>query len=111
MALALAPRRRDGVARRMDVGGGSYAGGMVSGGESGPGRVPTWRDGVELPAAQKAELTPEQLRQYLDDSLVRDLAEIDAMPETLRSRVLAMVDQAWERIEARIATQEGRRVS
>jgi len=95
------------------VGGGSYADDMASGEqwEPGPGRVPTWRDGVELSAAQKAQLTPEQLQQYLDDSVVRDLAEIETMPEPLRSRVRAMVDQARERTEARIAAQEGRRAS
>ncbi|HET9655705.1 MAG TPA: hypothetical protein VFP72_10150 [Kineosporiaceae bacterium] len=79
--------------------------------EPGPGRVPTWRDGVELSAAQKAELTPEQLQQYLADSVIRDLAEIETMPEPMRSRVRALVDQARERIEARIAQQEGRRAS
>jgi hypothetical protein len=98
---------------RTNVGGGSYPGDMASGEqwEPGPGRVPTWRDGVELSAAQKAQLTPEQLQQYLDDSVVRDLAEIETMPEPLRSRVRAMVDQARERTEARISAQEGRRAS
>jgi hypothetical protein len=96
-----------------NVGGGSYPDGMASGGEwePGPGRVPTWRDGVELSAAQKTQLTPEQSQQYLDDSVVRDLAEIETMPEPLRARVRAMVDQARERTEARIAEQEGRRAS
>lgn len=75
--------------------------------ESGQERVPTWRDGVELSAAQKTALTPEQLRQYTDDSVVKDLAEIDAMPEPLRSRVRALVDRSREHAEARIAAQEG----
>jgi hypothetical protein len=80
-------------------------------GRPGPGRVPTWRDGVELSAAQKAGLTPEQLQQFLDDSVVRDLAEIDAMPEPLRSRVRALVEQSRARVEARIAEREGRQAS
>jgi hypothetical protein len=79
--------------------------------EPGPGRVPTWRDGVELSAEQKAALTPEQLRQFLDDSVVRDLAEIETMPEPMRSRVRAMVDQVRARVEVRIAEREGRQAS
>src|SRR4051812_13895174 len=43
-------------------------------------RVPTWRDGVLLSPQQVALLTPDQLQQYLDDSVVRDLAEIEQMP-------------------------------
>ncbi|HET9653916.1 MAG TPA: hypothetical protein VFP72_01065 [Kineosporiaceae bacterium] len=52
--------------------------------------------------AGRTTMTPERLQQYLDDSVVRDLAEIEAMPEPLRSRVRAMVDRARERTEARI---------
>jgi len=74
-------------------------------------RVPTWRDGVFLTAEEMARLTPEQLRQYLDDSVVRDLAEIEAMPEPARSRVRLMVARARARVEARIAAEEGRQVS
>jgi hypothetical protein len=74
-------------------------------------RVPTWRDGVELTAAQKAALTPEQLAQYQDDSVVWDLTEIDQMPEPIRDRVRALVDRARARVEERIAQVEGRQAS
>jgi hypothetical protein len=77
----------------------------------GPGRVPTWRDGVVLSAEEKALLTPEQLRQYLDDSVLRDLAEIDAMPEPARSRVRQLVADARARVKARIAGTDGRQAS
>lgn len=74
-------------------------------------RVPTWGDGVLLTAEQKAALTPEQLSQYLDDSVVRDLAEIEDMPEPMRSRVRHMVESARARAEAQIAAVEGRQAS
>ena len=51
----------------------------------GGGRVPTWRDGVLLTREERDRLTPEQLQQYLDDSVVRDLSEIEHMPEPMRS--------------------------
>jgi hypothetical protein len=56
-------------------------------------RVPTWRDGVILTREERAQLTPEQWRQYLDDSVVRDFAEIDQMPEPMRSWAHAAVEQ------------------
>jgi hypothetical protein len=76
-----------------------------------PERVPTWRDGVLLTRDQKAELTPEQLEQYLADSEVRDLSEIDQMPEPLRSWTRGVVDRARARAEARISQQERRQAS
>jgi len=77
----------------------------------GEGRVPTWRDGVLLSAQEKARLTPEQLRQLLDDSVVRDLSEIESMPEAMRSRVQEMVARGHARAEERITATEGRQAS
>ena len=77
----------------------------------GTARVPTWRDGVVLTPEQKAELSPGQLQQYLDDSVVRDLDEIDHMPEPLRSWARNAVENARARAEASIAAQEHRRAS
>ena len=77
----------------------------------GPGRVPTWRDGVFLTPEEKARLTPEQLGQYLDDSVVRDLAEIERTPEPARSRLQQLVARARARVERRIADSEGRQAS
>lgn len=74
-------------------------------------RVPTWRDGVFLTREQVARLTPEQWRQYSADSVVRDLSEIDQMPEPMRSWARSAVEQARARIEARIAEQERRAAS
>jgi hypothetical protein len=74
-------------------------------------RVPTWRDGVLLTREQKAALTPEQLQQYLDDSVVRDLDEIELMPEPMRSWARGAVARARARVEARIAEQENRQAS
>jgi hypothetical protein len=78
-------------------------------GRSGPaatGRVPTWRDGVLLNRREKAELSPEQLQQYLDDSVVRDLAEIELMPEPTRSWARSVLEQARAHVQARVAEQE-----
>jgi hypothetical protein len=77
----------------------------------GTDRVPTWWDGVILPAEEKAKLTPAQWRQYSDDSVVRDLADIDQMPEPLRSWAHDAVEQARERAKSRIAAQERRAAS
>jgi hypothetical protein len=77
----------------------------------GSDRVPTWRDGVILTSREKAELTAEQWRQYLDDSVVRDLAEIDTMPEPTRSWARQAVEQARARAEAHIAGQGSREAS
>jgi hypothetical protein len=77
----------------------------------GSDRIPTWRDGVILTREEKARLTPEQWRQYSDDSVVRDLSEIDQMPEPMRSWAREAVDQARVRAEARIAEQERREAS
>jgi hypothetical protein len=77
----------------------------------GPGRVPTWRDGVFLSREEKARLTPEQLGQYLDDSLVRDLAEIETTPEPARSRLQQLVARARARVERRISDSEGQQAS
>jgi hypothetical protein len=76
-----------------------------------PDRVATWREGVLLTAEQKARLTPEQLQQYLADSVVHDLSEIDLMPEPMRTRVLHMVAAGRARVEQRIAAEEGRQAS
>jgi hypothetical protein len=67
---------------------------------AGRSRVTTWRDGVLLTAEQKAALTPEQLSQYLNDSDVRDVAEIEDMPEPMRPRVRQMVESARARAGA-----------
>jgi len=75
-------------------------------GRSGRERVPTWRDGVLLTSEEKARLTPEQLQQYLDDSVVRDLSEIEEMPEPMRSWAREVVARARERVRAQIAEQE-----
>lgn len=75
-------------------------------GRSGGERVPTWRDGVLLTSEEKARLTPEQLQQYLDDSVVRDLTEIEQMPEPMRSWAREVVAGARERVQAQIAEQE-----
>jgi hypothetical protein len=79
-----------------------------TGGRSGSGgeRVPTWRDGVVLTREQKARLTPVQLQQYLDDSVVRDLSEFEQMPEPMRSWAEAVVERARARAQAHIAQQE-----
>lgn len=74
-------------------------------------RVPTWRDGVLLSRQEVALLTPEQLQQYLDDSVVRDLAEIEQMPEPLRSWAQRVVEGARARVLARIGEQERRSAS
>jgi len=78
---------------------------------SGTGRVSTWRDGVFLTREEKSLLTPEQLRQYLDDSVIRDLAEIDHLPEPMRSRLQELVARARVRVETRIAETESRQAS
>jgi len=77
----------------------------------GPGRVPTWRNGVFLTRAEKAHLTPEQLQQYLDDSVVGDLADIETTPEPARSRLQQLLARARARVERRIADSEGRQAS
>jgi hypothetical protein len=76
-----------------------------------PDRVPTWRDGVVLTGEEKDELTPEQWRQYCDDSVVRDLSEIDQMPEPIRSWAHRAVEEARARAEARIAQHGSREAS
>ena len=72
------------------------------------GRVPTWRDGIILTREQKAALTPEQWQQFRDDSIVRDLSEIEQMPEPMRSWARRSVEQARARAEARIEEEERR---
>lgn len=74
-------------------------------------RVPTWRDGVVLTSEERAQLTPEQWQQLTDDSVVRDLAEIDQMPEPKRSWVHQAVTQAQAHAASRIAEQERREAS
>jgi hypothetical protein len=74
-------------------------------------RVPTWRDGAILSSAEKAGLTPDQWRQFSDDSVVRDLAEIDQMPEPMRSWAHQAVEQARAHAEERIAARERREAS
>jgi len=69
---------------------------------SGTDRVPTWREGLLLTRQEKAALTSEQLQQYLDDSVVRDLSEIEQMPEPTRSWALGVL----ERARAQVAEQE-----
>lgn len=79
---------------------------------SGTDRVPTWRDGVPpLGPEQVAALTPELRDQYLRDCVIRDLIEIDRIPEPWRTRVRTMVDDARARVEQRIAATEGRQAS
>jgi hypothetical protein len=73
--------------------------------------VGTWREGVFLTREEKAQLTPEQLRQYLDASVITDLTEIDGLPEPMRSRLQDLVAQARARVEARIAETESRQAS
>jgi hypothetical protein len=77
----------------------------------GSNRVPTWRDGVVLSREEKTQLTAEQWRQYSDESVVRDLPEIDQMPEPMRSWAQAAVGQARAHAAARIAEQEHREAS
>jgi hypothetical protein len=74
-------------------------------------RVPTWREGVIPSREERAGLTEDQLRQYLDDSVVRDLSEIDQMPEPLRTWALAALEHARSRAQARIEEQEQRQAS
>jgi hypothetical protein len=77
-----------------------------------PERVPTWREtGRFLSREEIAALTPGQQRQYVMDSGVRDLAEIDDMPEPARTRFRALADRSRANIEARIARTEGRAAS
>jgi len=66
---------------------------------------------VLLTPEQKAALTPAQLEQYLNDSMVHDLDEIELMPEPLRSWARGVVASARTRAEARIADQERRQAS
>jgi hypothetical protein len=68
--------------------------------------VLTWRDGVLPSAEEKARLTPSQLRQYPDDSVVRDLSEIEKLPEPMRSRMRRMVAEARAWAEERIAAED-----
>jgi hypothetical protein len=75
-------------------------------GRGGSERVPTWRVGVLLTREEKARLTPAQLQQYLDDSVVLDLSEIEHMPEPMRSWARAAIDDARARASAHIAEQE-----
>jgi hypothetical protein len=78
-------------------------------GRSGPAgaeRVPTWRNGVLLTRQEKAKLSPEQLQQYLDDSVVRDLSEIEQMPEPTRSWARGVLERARARVQAQVAEQE-----
>ena len=80
-------------------------------GASEPERVPTWRDGVLLGREQKERLSDEKLQQYLDDSVVRDLSEIDTMPEPLRTWARKAVEDARDHALARIAEQGRRHAS
>jgi hypothetical protein len=80
-------------------------------GTAGGERVPTWRDGVQLSRQEVALLTAEQLQQYLDDSVIRDLAEIEQMPEPMRSWAQRVVERARARVLARVAEQERRSAS
>lgn len=80
-------------------------------GSSLPERVPTWRDGLILAREQKALLSDEQLQQYLDDSVVRDLSEIETMPEPLRAWARRALDEARSHAQTRIAEQERRHAS
>jgi hypothetical protein len=64
------------------------------------------RVGVLLTREEKARLTPAQLQQYLDDSVVLDLSEIEHMPEPMRSWARAAIDDARARASAHIAEQE-----
>jgi hypothetical protein len=75
---------------------------------NGADRVPTWRDGVVLTREVKADLTAVQWRQYADDSVVRDLSELDQMPEPVRSWGHRVVERARERAGTRIVEQERR---
>ena len=79
--------------------------------QEGTGTVPTWPDGVVLTREEKAALTPAQWSQYADASVVRDLAEIDQLPEPVRSWAHATLDQARSRVEQRIAGKEHREAS
>ncbi len=74
-------------------------------------RIPTWRDGVALTRDERARLSPEQWQQFSDDSVVRDLAEIDQLPEPTRSWAHDAVRQARARAEARIAERDPRETS
>ena len=75
-------------------------------GLGGVGRVSTWRDGVLLTRQQKAELSSEQLQQYLDDSVVRDLSEVEQMPEPTRSWARSALERARSRVRAQATAQE-----
>jgi TfoX/Sxy family transcriptional regulator of competence genes len=74
-------------------------------------RVLTWREGIILSQQERSNLTPEQWRQHRNDSVVRDLSEIDQMPEPMRSWARKALDQAQARVEVRIAQQERREAS
>ena len=80
-------------------------------GVDGDNRVPTWRDAVLLTSEQKAQLTPQQLEQYLAGSVVRDLSDIDFLPEPTRTWARAAVASAQARVQARIAQQGRSRAS
>lgn len=87
----------------------TVAGMSEADGRSGPGgvgRVPTWRDGVLLTRQEKAELSSKQLQQYLDDSVVRDLSEIEQMPEPTRSWARSVLKRARARVQAQATAQE-----
>jgi hypothetical protein len=73
--------------------------------------VATWRNGVILTREQKAQLTPEQWQQFADGSVVRDLGEVEHMPEPARAWAEAAIEEARSRVQARIAVQERREAS
>jgi hypothetical protein len=74
-------------------------------------RVRTWRDGTLPTAEQKAQFSADQWRQFSDDSVIRDLSEIEDLPEPARSWARQTVQEARSRTSDRAASREAREAS
>ena len=74
-------------------------------------RVRTWRDGTLPTAEDKAHFSDEQWRQFSDDSVIRDLSEIEHLPEPARSWARRTVEEARTRAAKRTASREAREAS
>jgi hypothetical protein len=74
-------------------------------------RVRTWRDGTLPTAEEKAHFTAEQWRQFSDDSVIRDLSEIERLPEPARSWARRTVEESRTRASERAASRAAREAS
>lgn len=73
--------------------------------ESNDSQVRTWRDsGRFLTPAELGELTDEQRDDYYRESNIRDLAELEAMPEPQRSMFRRMIAEQTSQLQGRAAS-------